>query len=63
MALKQGRVPSEYVEAHTMHETGLSWQELQETPADVISRLMLYRQVRNAIETKSALTFPDAQAT
>jgi len=53
-------VPPDYIVAHTMHETGLSWQELETTPADVVSRLMLYKQVRTAIETKGQLQFPDA---
>jgi hypothetical protein len=38
-----------------MHETGLSWQELATTPADVIYRLMLYKSVRTTIETKGSL--------
>tara|TARA_Y100000310_G_scaffold230865_1_gene233408 strand:- start:4858 stop:5010 length:153 start_codon:yes stop_codon:yes gene_type:complete len=48
-------VPADFVEAHTMHETGLSWQELEATPADVISKLMIYKNVRTAIETKGKL--------
>ena len=43
-----------------MHETGLSWQALESTPADIVSKLMLYKQVRMAIETNGQLQFPDA---
>ena len=55
-------MPPGYITVHTMHETGLSWQELETTPADVVHKLMLYKQVRTTIETKGQLQFPDANA-
>ena len=46
VALAEGRVPSEFAEAHLMLATGWSWRELQETPADVVERAWVYAAVR-----------------
>ncbi len=49
-ALASGRVPSDFAEAHLMLETGWSWRELQDTPADVVERTWVYLAVRAARE-------------
>ena len=54
-ALASGRVPSEFAEAHLMLETGWSWRELQDTPADVVERTWVYLAVREAREGGGAL--------
>ena len=54
-ALASGRVPSDFAEAHMMLETGWSWRELQDTPADVVERTWVYLAVREAREVGGAL--------
>ncbi len=54
-ALASGRVPSDFAEAHLMLETGWSWRELQDTPADVVERTWVYLAVREAREVGGAL--------
>ena len=54
-ALASGRVPAEFAEAHLMLETGWSWRELQDTPADVVERTWVYLAVRGAREGGGAL--------
>lgn len=54
-ALASGRVPADFAEAHLMLETGWSWRELQDTPADVVERTWVYLAVREAREVGGAL--------
>lgn len=41
-----------------MHETGLSWDEIQETPADTLRMLSIYKPVRKVAEEGGELDFP-----
>ncbi len=60
MALTDDRVPAEFAEAHLMLETGWSWHELQETPADVVERTWVYVAVREVKRTGGVLDFGGA---
>jgi hypothetical protein len=35
-----------------------TWDDLMETPADIVQRCAIYLSVKGAIETKTDLTFP-----
>lgn len=42
-------------------ETGWTWKELQETPADVVNKLILFKHVRHIRENGGEMRFDDAQ--
>ena len=49
--LMEGRVPEAFEEAHLMWRTGWTWQQLQETPADVVELMSAYLSVVDAMES------------
>ena len=49
--LMQGRVPEAFEEVDLMSRTGWTWEQLQETPADVVELTSVYLSVVEAIET------------
>lgn len=57
--LVTGRVPSGFEEVHIMVITGWSWTVLQDTPADVVERMVMYLSVSRAREDEGALAFPE----
>ena len=52
-----GLVPQEFAEVHAMSVAGWSWRELQETPADVVERMMIYEAVAETMNTGGTLDF------
>ena len=59
--LISGQIPLGFVEVHVMVATGWSWQTLQETPADVVQRMLLYLAVKQARDNKASLEFRNAE--
>ncbi len=57
--LVEGRLPTEFFEAHIMAATGWTWEALQETPVDVVRRLAVYLAVRQAHASQETLDFQD----
>ena len=49
--LMESRVPEAFEEAHLMWRTGWTWQQLQETPADVVELMSAYLSVVDAMES------------
>ena len=49
--LMEGRVPEAFEEAHLMWRTGWTWQQLQETPADVVELMSVYLSVVDAMQS------------
>ena len=49
-ALVADRIPDDYRDEALMADTGLSWQELQDTLEDVVGRMRLYLSVRAVVE-------------
>ena len=49
--LMAGRAPAAFDEAHLMSRTGWTWQELQDTPADVVELMSVYLSVVDAMES------------
>ena len=49
--LMEGRAPEAFEEAHMMWRTGWTWQELQDTPADVVELMSVYLSVVDAMES------------
>lgn len=52
-----GLVPEEFAEVHVMAVAGWSWGELQETPADVVERMAIYKAVAETMSTGGTLDF------
>ena len=59
--LNSGVLTDEFAEAHIMAATGWSWQELQNTPADVVEMMVTYLCVTQAISSGSTLDLPDQE--
>ena len=59
--LISGVLPEEFAEVHIMASTGWSWQELQNTPADVVEMMVTYLCVAQAIGSGSSLDLPDQE--
>ena len=59
--LISGVLPEQFAEAHIMAATGWSWQELQNTPADVVEMMVTYLCVTQAISSGSSLDLPDKE--
>ncbi len=57
--LHSGVLPEEFAEVHIMAATGWSWQELQNTPADVVENMVTYLGVTQAVGSGSSLDLPD----
>ena len=57
--LVAGRVPSGFEDVHVMALTGWSWIALQDTPADVVERMVIYMSVTRARDSEGALAFPE----
>ncbi len=55
--LVAGRVPSSFEDVHVMALTGWSWITLQDTPADVVERMVIYMSVTGARDSEGALAF------
>ena len=49
--LMAGRVPEAFEEVHLMSRTGWTWEQLQETPADVVEMMSVYLSVVDAMES------------
>jgi hypothetical protein len=49
-ALVSGQTPSGYSDIALMESTGWSWQELQDTPEDVVRGMRVYLSVKSAVE-------------
>ncbi len=49
--LMRGRAPEDFEEVRLMSKTGWTWQELQDTPADVVELMSIYLSVVEAMET------------
>jgi hypothetical protein len=49
-ALVSGQVPCGYSDVALMESTGWSWQELQDTPEDVVRGMRMYLSVKSAVE-------------
>ena len=49
--LMAGRVPAAFEEVHLMSRTGWTWEQLQETPADVVEMMSVYLSVVDAMES------------
>lgn len=49
-ALVADRIPDDYRDEALMADTGWSWQQLQDTPEDVVRRMRLYLSVRSVVE-------------
>lgn len=60
-ALARGRVPPAFAEVHIMAATGWAWSVLQETPLDVVERMLAYLAVRQALDSGGHLDFPEGQ--
>ena len=56
--LVAGRVPSGFEDVHIMALTGWSWTALQDAPADVVERMVIYMSVTRARESQGGLAFP-----
>jgi hypothetical protein len=52
-----GSVPEEFAEVHVLAVAGWSWRELQETPADVVERMAIYKAVAETMSTGGTLDF------
>ena len=59
--LNGGVLTDEFAEVHIMAATGWSWQELQNTPADVVEMMVTYLCVTQAISSGSTLDLPDQE--
>ena len=62
MAFSKEEVPALWQESHVLAETGWTWEQLNATPADVVNRLLLYKQVRHVTEHGGNMRFDDAEA-
>ena len=49
--LMSGQAPAEFTDVHLMSRTGWTWEQLQETPADVVELMSVYLSVVDAIES------------
>jgi hypothetical protein len=52
-----GLVREEFAEVHVMSVAGWSWEELQETPVDVVERMALYKAVTDTMRSGGTLDF------
>ena len=59
--LHSGVLSEEFAEVHIMAATGWSWQELQNTPADVVDNMVTYLGVTQALSSGSSLDLPDQE--
>ena len=59
--LLTGKVPPSFVDAWLMDVTGWSWHVLQDTPAEVVDRVMVYAAVKQARAAGDALDFPETE--
>ena len=57
--LAAGAVPDEFAEVHIFAHTGWTWQELQETPADIVRKMAVYLAVKLARDSGGTLDFPE----
>jgi hypothetical protein len=57
--LVTGHVPDHFADVHIMAATGWDWHTLQNTPADVVQRMMIYLAVRQARDSQGAIDFID----
>ena len=57
--LVAGRVPRQFAEVHMMAQTGWSWAQLQQTPADVVERMAVYLAVTEARRSGGAVDMRD----
>lgn len=55
--LAAGSVPEGFAEVHVMSVAGWSWGELQDTPADVVERMVIYEAVAETMSTGGTLDF------
>ena len=49
-SLISGKLPSGYGDVALMESTGWTWQELQDTPEDVVRRMRVYLSVKSVVE-------------
>lgn len=49
--LMKGEAPAAFEEVHLMSRTGWTWEQLQETPADVVELMSVYLSVVEAMES------------
>ena len=49
-ALMSGKIPSGYGDVALMESTGWTWQELQDTPEDIVRRTQVYLSVQVVVE-------------
>ena len=59
--LLTGKVPPMFVDAWLMDATGWSWQVLQDTPADLVDRVVVYAAVKQARAAGGVLDFPESE--
>ena len=54
-------LPEDFAEVHIMAATGWSWQELQNTPVDVVEKMVTYLDVTRAVSSGSSLDLSDQE--
>ena len=59
--LHRGAPPEEFADVQIMAATGWSWLELQNTPADVVEKMVTYLGVAQAVASGSSLDIPDQE--
>lgn len=57
--LHGGALPEEFTDVHIMAATGWSWRELQDTPADVVEKMVTYLGVTQALNSNSSFDITD----
>ncbi len=56
-----GVLTEEFTEVHIMAATGWSWRELQNTPADVVEKMVTYLGVTQALNSDSSFDITDQE--